>query len=167
MPAAEADIREALTLYLADELETVKPGLRTERRFRALRRMTRDRRIDVMGPDLYYLEVIPAGDMGLGDRGPAQAFRTREYPYVVTLYHAFEDADAYGSASQSTWDRIAQAMIEAVAQGTFLPPDAAAYTGRVDIIGTPSLTLDVVPMGSNARDACHVIRATLRLSDQP
>jgi hypothetical protein len=170
MPASEADIREALALYLEDAVTAEKTGVAVERRFRQLRRIDRGRRKAIMGADLYYLEVLPAGGgASFGDRAPDQTWRTRQYPYQVTLYHRFSDADTYGASSQATWDPIVQAFVAALGAGSFLPPSGytGTYTGRIDIPDPPSIVLDILPLDEGYDDTAHVAQATFTLTDQP
>lgn len=159
MSAAEADIREGLAAYLRDAAEAVKGGLTTERRYRQLRGINRRQRLDIMGPDLYYLEVLPT-EIGLDDVDPSRFARDRVYTYNVALHHRYEDADTYAAASQSTWDPIAQAVIEAVAERSFIPPEGG-YTERLDLTLDPGATLDIQPLDERYQDIVHTLSMTL------
>jgi len=159
MAAAETDIREALLLYLKGAAEAVKSGLATEKRFRLLRGMNRSQRLDVMGADLYYLEVFPAS-IDFADADPSRFARDRAYEYTVALHHRYTDADTYAASSQATWDPIAQAVVEALADGTFLPPSAATHTDRIDIDVT-TLALDIQPLDEAFQDVVHTLACTL------
>lgn len=157
---AEADIREALAAYIGDAAEAIKGGLAAERRYRQLRGINRRERLDIMGTDLYYLEVLPT-EISLDDVDPSRFARDRVYSYNVALHHRYEDADTYAAASQSTWDPIAQAVIEAVAERSFIPT-AGAFSERVDLeLDAGGATLDIQPLDERYQDIVHTLSMTL------
>lgn len=159
--AAEHDIRESLLAYLAGEVETVKSGVKTERRFRQIRGLSRGQRLDLMGQDLYYLEVLPT-DIALADPAPSDVRRQREYSYTATLFHRYEDADTYAGSSQSTWDPIAQAMVEALAAGSYVDPSQSRR-----YLETASASLDIQPLDESFQDVVHSLTASITITDTP
>lgn len=163
MTAKEADIREALAAYLTQAAEAEEVGLTTERRFRMLRGINRSERLAIMGDDLYYLEVLPTG-MQLADQAPDRSYRDRIYTYNAALHHRYQDADTYAAASQSTWDPIQQAVVEAVAEGSFLPT-AGNFAERVDLeMEGEGGTLDIQPLDQSYQDVVHTLAMTLTCS---
>ena len=156
----EADIRDGLLAYLAAEVEQVKPEVRTERRFRQIRGLSRSQRLDLMGQDLYYLEVLPTG-IALSDPAPDDRLRQRQYSYTATLFHRYYDADDYEASSQSAWDPIAQAMIEALAQGSYTDAAGRRY------LETTQLALDIQPLDEAFQDMVHSLTAEATVTDTP
>ena len=158
--ATEEDIREGLLSYLAAEVQAVQAGVQTERRFRQIRGLSRSQRLDLMGQDLYYLEVLPTG-IALTDPAPDDSLRQREYSYTATLFFRYEDADTYAASSQATWDPIAQAMIEALAEGSYTDNAGRRY------VETTDLTLDIQPLDEAFQDVVHSLTATITVTDTP
>lgn len=157
--AAEADIREGLAAYLRDAADAVKAGLAVERRYRELRGINRGERLAIMGDDLYYLEVLPT-DLAFDDVDPSRFARDRVYTYSVALHHEYEDADTYAAASQSTWDPIAQAVLEAVAERSFIPTEGG-FSERIDLELDGAATLDIQPLDERYQDIVHTLAMTL------
>jgi len=169
MPDA-SDIREALASYLEEELNaTPYFGVHVETRFRTFRDTSRGRRQEVMGDDLYYLEVLPAPDgTTYTDRDIGHTYHLLQHTVSATLFYKHTDADSFQASSQPAWNCISDAMMRAIASAEAgVETEGLIARAQLQQSASPQFEFDLVSLGAgrNDTDMAHALTATVTLRE--
>lgn len=95
----------------------------------------RNSRIEVMGENYTYCEVMYRSPLGEGIESAGNTRNRRRHGFSVRVWYKYEDNDTYANSSQATWDNIVEGSLVsgAIVVGT---------TGVMETIAKTSLISD-------------------------
>lgn len=121
-------------------------------RMATFRQTSRTERIEIMGEDYAYAEVLYRPSVTPeGQRSAASTSRNRHHNYQVFVWYKLTDDDVYASSSQATWDDIIEADdgVLASLEGKKYLTDAGGnqyVLSKPQNINAPEVIMDTDPL---------------------